>query len=555
MSIRGVQVWFQNRRAKEKALALKISSSRKSTATPKLGPNSPSEEGESLQNDSPNSSTDLELGPESPPDSHHCSRSASHPPDFVPALSRPIPHHRLSLDSSNTSWHSPSPEESAFITQPADFEVADLGLLHYRRGSLPAYTHYGGPPSLDDFDSLIRRRSVDMSLHQLAVHPYAQVARAKNGALYAAHGPTFHAPYGHHPRQFPGRSFNVAGQATGASSSVQSPYHAVRATIPGQPHVISTRTVGSPIPGPLPSPGFSFGAADSSSLPSPSERDSPDSISGLPSFAFPRHEERDAEDDATSSSSLSRFGSIASESSNTSGYYSDVGSCVAEPVYDPDGRRASCGSGPFLELLSGLDVNGARDARPHGTSIHPPDESDGHPTSTYPSPTPTVSPGGSPHVQDGASSSLPISTSSELAFALQTHEALDGGTDPYADVATSPSTDAGRVSYFYGTLATGEADAGYPQSSSSSSSGSSMSLPMMEYGEKYPFEMPAAGPYQAMPAYAPAADAGQYTPESTYCRAEEQGRGGQLHGMAFAPAAEYGAYTADTALEAFHPYT
>jgi hypothetical protein len=279
----------------------------------------------------------------------------------------------------------------------------------------------------------------------------------------------------------------------------------------------------------------------------------------LSPFAFPQHEDRDAEDDTTSTSSLSRFGSIASASSNTSGYYSDVGS---EPVYDTDGRRASCGSGPFLELLNGLDVNGqaARDTGPHCTSIdndmHPPDESDGHPTSTYPSPTSTASP--SPHVQDADSSSLPISTSSELAYALQTNEALDGGGGRCPDVSHSPTADDGTVPYFYGPMGASESDTAYPQSSSSSSSGSSMSLPMMEFGEKFQFDMPAPGQYQTMPSYVSPVDAAQYSSEGTFCGPEGQGQDGHLHGMEFAPSSEYAAYNADASvitLEPFHPYT
>lgn len=124
-------------------------------------------------------------------------------------------------------------------------------------------------------------------------------------------------------------------------------------------YAISSRTIPSPIPGPLPCPNFSFGhPVDTplgSSSPTPAE---PGSEGGrgsyipqppeLQSYSFGRRDDNDTEDDATEASydALSRFGSITSvagsESSNTSAYYSDVGSCNELPSgWFPDARRGS----------------------------------------------------------------------------------------------------------------------------------------------------------------------------------------------------------------------
>ncbi len=89
---------------------------------------------------------------------------------------------------------------------------------HHRRGSLPA-TAFPAPDTLDGFDPLLRRSSVDASLQRLASNPFAGLARAKNTALY---GPSFgvaqpgatapslrhltrlpyaYSGHGHHPRR------------------------------------------------------------------------------------------------------------------------------------------------------------------------------------------------------------------------------------------------------------------------------------------------------------------------------------------------------------------
>lgn len=117
-------------------------------------------------------------------------------------------------------------------------------------------------------------------------------------------------------------------------------------------YAISSRPVPAPTPGPLPSENFSFGSpADPAPSPAPADQDNDytDQAYSLQNYSFGPRDEIDVEDDATSAASYdaySRFGSIASmagsESSNTSAYYSDAGSCNEfPPAWNPDTRRGS----------------------------------------------------------------------------------------------------------------------------------------------------------------------------------------------------------------------
>jgi hypothetical protein len=250
----------------------------------------------------------------------------------------------------------------------------DVDLLAARRGSLPvnafAHTeHTTNSLQVDAPDPFARRLSVDASLQRLANNPYAHLARAKNGALFGTRGMVHgrHRPPGRVPftpylqrtvshngpmnyrldmRRASADPRSFRPQPQGPPPSSLSHYHGIRASLPEHSlYAVTSRTLPSPIPGPLPSPNFSFGAASTPSMASTSsgssDRNSPDS---LRSFPF-RGEEFDEED--LTSASVSRFGSIASvatsDSSINSAYYPDASSCVREPDsnFDLSGRRDS----------------------------------------------------------------------------------------------------------------------------------------------------------------------------------------------------------------------
>ncbi|KAJ7899613.1 hypothetical protein B0H14DRAFT_3779653 [Mycena olivaceomarginata] len=301
MTARGVQVWFQNRRAKEKTNAAK------GTLKP------PSKD---VDSPSPRSSED-----------HDESSPSDHP---LPALSTreshrqtgtdPSPLHVVT-DSSGSSW-----QGSPVVETPEDqpFDLPSLHMVQSRRGSLPinALSYGGNGPLVDPLDPLARRRSVDASLVRRAANPYAGIARAKNMATQRlSHGrrnqymsrPSMpHCATGPFPQHNRHASMDARGYhiPPSPSPSPLSPYHAVRASLPDH-HLyhVSSRPVTAPIPGPLPSPGFSFGVANASP---DSDRNSPVDFGG---FSFPPASGAETEgDDSSASHQMSRFGSFASES-------------------------------------------------------------------------------------------------------------------------------------------------------------------------------------------------------------------------------------------------
>ncbi|KAJ3536011.1 hypothetical protein NMY22_g6222 [Coprinellus aureogranulatus] len=389
------------------------------------------------------------------------------------------PQSHVITDSSNPEWQDspiePPPDSAGPLgnSRSSLFAQHQSDLHNLRRGSLPlnAFPPSSfdtgppeGPPSSQWFDPLARRRSVDASLQRLAHNPYANLARTKNTALFGERFGMLSASR-HHNRVSISRRpplnhlssaphvSNIRRSSMDARLSLRTnalspaptnppPFISSRASLPDHRlYAVTSRVVGSPIPGPLPSPNFSFGAASTPSMASPSsadsERNSPDSLRSFPYSGN--------DDDSLSSphfDSYSRFNSIASvatsESSVNSSYYSDFGvdPLLSHADLHNGSRRNSCSPGQFLEFVE-LDTSGQfgmTETQSLNMGGFPSDEygiaaPQGVPvpesvSNSYPSPASTISPGNSPHTLDSAtvaltSSNLPISKTSELSFALQ----------------------------------------------------------------------------------------------------------------------------------------
>ncbi|SJK97536.1 uncharacterized protein ARMOST_00788 [Armillaria ostoyae] len=484
MTPRGVQVWFQNRRAKEKTKLSKATRPAAAASTDNQNdPNSsPSDPDGISDSQLPSYLRDIAgLG-----GSHEGSPIAPSPPRL---------HVFTGADSSTSSSWQSSPiasEDPAFLGH-----LGDPNDVHrFRRGSLPVdmvpHSDHSsqGPPLVGHLDPFARRLSVDASLHRLASNPYAHLARTKNttghGSRLASHSnrrhplnPVSGVPYSRPELphiastpsngSFHGRHVSADSRGFHYTSQGVPTFHNARTSLPDS-HLYafsSSRMAASTIPGPLPSPDFSFGVASTSSpsLTPPSsadsERSSPDPNR---SFTF---QSEDSEDDRTSSyEALSRFGSIASvatsDTSNASVYYSD---CMEQDMPPNASRRESGSSNHFLGMMSNLDVSGLQgNSEVQGSPLDkfsPPgdgsgaaatqDRSDGDDvaTSTYPSPSSTVSPGSTPSlVNEGTSSNLPLSRSSELAYALHNHRRATDAS--ISDDTSQSASNVGGHQFVYG---------------------------------------------------------------------------------------------------------
>ncbi|KDQ57785.1 hypothetical protein JAAARDRAFT_47621 [Jaapia argillacea MUCL 33604] len=488
MTPRGVQVWFQNRRAKEKMTAKKLAASKKGAnvkrehsapASPIDPESSPSSGADSDSVQSPHSSHG-QLSPAAQSSENLCK----------PTSPQPTPSPTASVDS-NLPWPSPAPESYIPCLPSPAIPHIDTEIINLRRGSLPASLllgsgntspfEHGGQQSYP-VDLLSRRRSVDMSLSRLAGHPYAHLAVSANTHLFGASNPhriPGRSPSGPtipgyltdrqsmlHPNQRPGlmhrysmphalnhhagyapRGLRSQGPTSTDAHCVSSPRMSRVRSMDNQ---FLARSIPELPPGPLPDASFSFGSTPSESEISPGSAPDPEGCDVYE--VLPMRQAVDVDTDGSSSAChsaypYSRYGSMdslasfAGSESSYSSFYSDVGSvgCVPDSVYDSELRRSSCGSNGFLDMFSGMDVGGSSGADPNSASAssssldlqlptHP--ENSSEPLS-YPSPGSTISPGDSPRVRE-AGAEFPISCSSELTYALEVkHE--EAMKDPSMD--------------------------------------------------------------------------------------------------------------------------
>ncbi|KAH9855158.1 hypothetical protein C2E23DRAFT_724681 [Lenzites betulinus] len=288
--------------------------------------------------------------------------------------------------------------------------------------------------------------------------------------------------------------------------------------IAGGNYAISHRPPPPAIPGPLPSPNFSFGNpfGSSSSSTSNSASGTPPNGTSPPLLGLRRTSESGVSDVDTEDSSgapLSRFGSIASEGSWTSAYVSDNG--VEGESAEACASRRMSGASEFLGLFSDMEVgsNGGTPA-PHGlpehhplrhstssshlepnayaahhaqVQVHSPDGQQIHPTPDgdgYPSPSSasTVSAGSNngqqnpmsldttqqqqQHIPSGSriqgQNHPRTNTSSELAYALQGEpEPVHTYPQHHHQQASASEDDGAQLQYpMYGQLQQHQADNG-----------------------------------------------------------------------------------------------
>lgn len=254
------------------------------------------------------------------------------------------------------------PSQISWEESPIDMHAlhVETNLHVQRRGSLPvnAFPCTGfssnSPPLVDPFDPFPRRASIGASLQRLANNPYAYLARAKNDAMFglrstaSAHHRTLSRTSCHQRVSASMPYPDVRRASMGASRPSSSPpRHNIRPSLPDHNlYPPPSRIFSSLPPGPLPSPNFSFGAANTPPMASvssgDSERNSPD-----PLRSFPYRDTEQDDEDGTPASyySPSRSGSITSvttsDSSINSSYYPEVIGCYPDNDYDHNGRRDS----------------------------------------------------------------------------------------------------------------------------------------------------------------------------------------------------------------------
>jgi hypothetical protein len=464
MTPRGVQVWFQNRRAKEKTLA------KKAAAKLQQPQQSQADSSDSQEGAGANCSTSLQRSSSTATDSEHPSLS---PPVSPPTVD--------GLDS-------PEDLRSAASSIPSvRYDLSDPNHpINLRRGSLPIITRstsddYSRHRIQPTFDPLARRGSLGMDVSRLAAHPYAHVAAAANngGGHNAYAGPRplrghrIHGScksnslpgaktadqYGRFPPSYRPTPSHRASMpyvfSQGTPPSMDTAFVPIKHSMPAFTskyhdglYSMPSRPVAEPIPGPLPNPNFSFGDSSASPpAPSPSTSESSEHlVATLGNYAFPGPTDADQEEEVSPNVSYgpfaTRFSSIASladsESSITSALYSEPGSVDEYPTdFHPHSRRQS----HVLDHFSSLGIEGHITMSPTDSAnrspeqVHSSENSSGINTA-YASPRSNMSNGSSPHPP---TKPVRFSLTSELASALSANP--DGpvpydGTERYTEGAT-----------------------------------------------------------------------------------------------------------------------
>lgn len=382
-------------------------------------------------------SVQLDQGkPLSPPDTNSPSPSATTAQDDFAATEQPvapptpdlsptehIPALKISVPL--PAWQiTPNDDMSPHHVPARNHRLQDPDPYNIRRGSLPAMSGQGADSLHLSPHPVDRRNSLDVNCYRLMHHPFARIAREKNEALLAksplsppgstqavTRGPGAIRSVSHavHPYSRPvlahrasephawvplrgspfppvpeaGPSLSLSTSASSSSSAV--PNIPSRRPYDNRFYALTSRTLSSPGPGPLPAPDFQFGDPSSASTPPnaspvPGEVDTPPSSSGssahgpspdlpmseLHRWAFPRGsttsimsaasgglpggprdgdgETEDAVSTTASSSfsGISRFGSVASiTGSDSSAMFSDVSSCVAAEMGYEAARKGS----------------------------------------------------------------------------------------------------------------------------------------------------------------------------------------------------------------------